>query len=154
LKPRLFAALAIAAGSFGLTGCGNPLPTIDAIVTATEAAIPLLEAAGVPIPAQVPQYIGDVAQCIANEPPGTLTGAELAAIAGCLGALVAPTLTGLPGAIVGAVSVVIEDVAKYLSQVPTTVQTKALSADQAVKLQTLHSRAKAVVAKARAIKSK
>ncbi len=68
MKPQLFAGIALLIGSFGLTGCGNPLSTIDTIVTATEAAIPILEAAGVPIPAQIPQYLGDVAQCIAAAP--------------------------------------------------------------------------------------
>jgi hypothetical protein len=155
MKPRLFAALALAVGSFGLTGCGNPLSTIETIVTATEATIPILEAAGVPIPAQVPQYIGDVAQCIANEPAGPLTGAELATIAGCLGALVAPTLTGLPGAIVTAITAVVQDVAKYLSQVPASNgKPVSISANQKMTLQSLHSRAKAVAVKARAFKSK
>jgi hypothetical protein len=140
------------------------LSTIETIVTATEAAIPILEAAGVPIPSQVPQYIGDVAQCIANEPAGPLTDrsemhawppAELATIAGCLGALVAPTLTGLPGAIVTAMTAVVQDVAKYLSQVPASNgKPVSISANQKMTLQTLHSRAKAVVVKARAFKSK
>ncbi len=85
--------------------------------------------------------------------PGTVTGAELTAIAGCLGALVAPTLTGLPGAIVAAVAVVVEDVAKYLSQVPPGAQSaKALTADQKMKLQSLHVRALDAVKRARAIK--
>ena len=154
MKPQLFAALAIAIGSVGLTGCGNPLSTIETIVTATEAAIPILEAAGVPIPPQVPQYIGDVAQCIANEPAGPLTGAELATIAGCLGALVAPTLTGLPGAIVTAITAVVQDVAKYLSQVPANAKPVSISTDQKMKLQSLHVRALDVVKRARAIKSK
>ena len=33
--------------------------------------IAYLEAAGVPIPAQVPQYLADVNQCIATEPGGS-----------------------------------------------------------------------------------
>jgi phosphotransferase system HPr-like phosphotransfer protein len=65
---------------------------------------------------------------------------------------VAPTLTGLPGAIVTAVSQVVEDVAKYLSQVPTTETKKTLNADQKMKLMSLHVRALDVVKRARAIK--
>lgn len=153
MKSRLFAALAIAAGSFGLTGCGSALQTIETIVTATEAAIPILEAAGVSIPAQVPVYVADVAQCIANEPAGPLSGAELTAIAGCLSALVAPTLSGLPGAIVTAIFQISYDVATYLKQVPTVAaKRKTLSTDQIVKLQSLHVRAAEVVKRARAIK--
>jgi hypothetical protein len=156
MKPRLFAALALAVGSFGLVGCGNPVTTIETIVSASEAAIPILEAAGVPIPAQVPQYLADVNQCIAQEPGGSLNTAELAAIAGCLTALVAPTLTGLPGAIVSSISAVIQDVAKYLTQVSPTASANPAtpSADQKMKAQSLRTRAAAVVvvAKARAMK--
>ena len=148
MKPRLFAALALAVGSFGLVGCGNPVTTIETIVSASEAAIPILEAAGVPIPAQVPQYLADVNQCIATEPGG------LAAIAGCMTALVAPTLTGLPGVIVSSISAVIQDVAKYLTQVSPTASANPAtpSADQKMKAQSLRTRAAAVVAKARAMK--
>jgi hypothetical protein len=155
MNPRLFAALALAVGSFGLVGCGNPITTIETIVSASEAAIPILEAAGVPIPAQVPQYLADVNQCIAQEPGGSLNTAELAAIAGCLTALVAPTLTGLPGAIVSSISAVIQDVVKYLTQVSPTASAKnpsTVNADQKMKAESLRSRAAAVVKRARAIK--
>ena len=154
MKPRLLAALALAVGSFGLTGCGNPVSTIETIVSASEAAIPILEAAGVPIPTQVPQYLADVNQCITQEPAGSLNAAELAAIAGCLTALVAPTLTGLPGAIVSAISAVIQDVAKYLTQVsPTAAPSPSpASADQKMKAQSIRTRASVVVMKARAMK--
>lgn len=148
------AVLALAA-CLTLSGCGGALSTLTTIVTATEAAIPILQAAGVPIPPAVSTYVADVAGCIAsNGTNPSPTTAQLVAIAGCLASQVAPTLTGLPSAIVGVIGQVAKDVAQYLTQVPApTTQTAhakssvTLSADAAAQLHTLAQRAGVVVEK-------
>jgi hypothetical protein len=154
LPPATFLALLLAL-SLSLTGCGA-LSTLNIVVTATEAAIPILQAAGVPIPPQVPAYVADVAQCIsANGSTANPTTAQLAAISGCLAGLVAPTLTGLPAAIVSIIGQVAKDVAQYLAQVPPpgkggSTSTKAhvaLSTASAAQLQGFAKRSAAVVEK-------
>src|ERR1700679_1169098 len=155
LHPRKWpipAILALAA-CLTLSGCGGALSTLTTIVTATEAAIPILEAAGVPIPPAVATYVADVAGCIAtNGTNPSPSPVQLVAIAGCLASQVAPTLTGLPSAIVGIVGQVAKDVAQYLSQVPASTTASAhakssavLSANAGAQLHALAQRAGVVV---------
>ena len=147
--------LALAA-CLALSGCGGALATLTTIVTATEAAIPILEAAGVPIPPAVSGYVVDVAGCIATNGTGANpTTAQLVEIAGCLAKQIAPTLTGLPSTIVTIIGQVAQDITQYLTQVPApTAGTGAngkssavLSTDAATQLHALAQRAGVVVQK-------
>jgi hypothetical protein len=120
----LFIGPLVLASALTLTSCSNPLTTLDTIVTAAEAAVPILQAAGVPIPPAVPTYLADVTTCIStNGGTSNPTTGQLALISACLSNLIAPTLTGLPAAIVTIIGQVIADVTNYLNQAPTPAHT-------------------------------
>lgn len=150
LPPTLLLVLTL-----GLTACG-PLSTLNTIVTISEAAVPILQAAGVSIPSAVPAYLADVSQCIAQQ-GGTVnpTSAQLAQISICLTQLVAPTLSGLPAAVVSIIGQVVKAVEQYIGQVPATRTTLTpaasgpvtLSPSSAKQLHDLAARAGAVMGK-------
>lgn len=99
-----------------LSGCGV-LTTLQTIVDATSAAVPILEAAGVPIPPAVPLYVAAVADCIGNANTTNPTTAELVQIAGCLATQIAPVLPpGTPEAVDNIIAAIIKDVAAFISQ--------------------------------------
>lgn len=143
---------AVPALALALAGCPSPLTTLDTIVTAAEAAVPILQAAGIPIPPAVPTYLADVTTCISSNgsTPNPTTG-NLALIAACLTNLAAPTLTGLPQAIVSIIGQVIQDVANYLTQTPTPAHSAkaavALSQSAGQQLNSIAARAGVVAGK-------
>jgi hypothetical protein len=115
MKATIFsslALLALLALTLALSGC-SVLASLQIIVDATAAAVPVLEAAGVPIPPEVPTYIADVADCIGQQ-TGTPTPAQLTSIASCLATKAVPQLSGLPSAIVNIVAQIAMDVSQYL----------------------------------------
>lgn len=134
----LFATLA-------LTGCGFSLSPLQAIVDATAAALPILQAAGVPVPAQATMYVGDVANCI-----GSLTTApnasQIAAVSTCLTGQVAPQLTGLSKTIVTAIGVVVQTVQQFITKAPTmqaqVAKVKVLTPAQNSQIATMQSTAR------------
>jgi hypothetical protein len=134
------------------------LTSLQTLVNVTAAAIPILEAANVPIPPSVPAYVGDVAQCIANAT--SPTPAQLVAIGGCLASKVAPTLgPGIPDAVVTIISQIAADVAAYLAQHPpaTTVPgdnvvgPTPVDARTAAQFQKIHVKALMTAQQARAL---
>ena len=99
-----------------LTGCGV-LTTLQVIVDATSAAVPILQAAGVPIPPAVPLYVAAVADCIGNANTTNPTTGELVAIAGCLAQQIAPALPpGTPQTVDNIIAAIIQDVANFVAQ--------------------------------------
>jgi hypothetical protein len=118
--------------AMALASCGT-LNVLQAVVDSTAAAVPILQAAGVPIPPQVPAYIAAVADCI-----GSVSGApnptQLATIAGCLAKQIAPTLPpGIPQAVANIVALIAQDVVNYLAANPAPV-VGAVPAARAAKL--------------------
>ena len=128
----------------------SKLAVLQAVVDSTAAAVPILEAAGVPIPPQVPAYVAAVADCIGMQ-TGTPTTNQLLLVSACLGKEIAPTLPpGIPQAVAGVVQLVIQDVLNYLQQNPPPVvgvvaahAPISLSAGDVVKLQAMQAKAKA-----------
>ena len=128
-----------------LSACGNAFQTLQDIVAATEAAVPILQAAGVNIPPQVNTYVGDVAACVAGTDGAQPTATELLQISSCLAGLVAPQLPpGVAQAVVTIIGQVIQDVSTYLSQHPAGPAVKTLSASQQSAFQALRTRARLV----------
>ena len=98
------------------TGCGV-LSTLQVIVDTTAAAVPILQAAGVPIPPALPLYVADVAECIANVNTNNPTTGELVSIAACLATHAAPQVpAGTPQAIANIIAAIAQDVANFLAQ--------------------------------------
>ena len=162
MRTLIFAAVVIALIGLVLlmTGC-SAISTLEAVVDATEAAIPILQAAGAPIPPVVLTYVTDVGQCIAGQNGSTApTDAQLLAVAGCLGSAVAPSLPpGVGSAIANIVSTIATDVSKFLAQhPPPTAAAKLargghpLSAKDAAKFSTLKTRAQVAVATLKAMR--
>lgn len=150
---RNVALLAILA--IGLTGCSASLTTLQVIVDSTEAAIPILQAAGVAVPTEVALYIGDVAACIGNT--SGATAAQLTSISACLTGKVAPQLTGLPSAVVSIVGIVIQDVQKFLVKAPAmtaSVQAKGVTVTQANQVAAMQVKARTTSAVARSMVKK
>ena len=131
--------------TLALTGCGFSLAPLQVIVDATAAALPVLEATGVPIPAQVVTYVGDVANCI-----GSLTTApnasQIATVSTCLTGQVAPQLTGLSKTIVTAIGVVVQAVQQFLTKAPAmqaqVAKVKTLTPAQNSQIATMQSTAR------------
>lgn len=148
-----------------LTGCGV-LSTLQVIVEATSAAVPILEAAGVPIPPQLPIYVAAVADCIGNANVNNPTTGELVTIAGCLASQVEPSLPpGTPQAIANIIAAIARDVANFLQQndiqalKKLNAQTgqheyKPMSAREVKKLAALKAKAHATAVAARALVKK
>ncbi len=141
-----------------LTGCGS-FSTLQTIVEVTEAAIPIIQSAGVPIPAEVPEYVAAVASCIGSQ-VGTPNAQQILAISGCLSKQIAPALpTGTPQTVANVISSIIKAVADYLAKNPVPVPATALratrplalSASDTVKLGQLRDRAAVTAAKAKAL---
>lgn len=117
---RMKRALCVFVFALCSVGCGS-LDVLQAVVDSTAAAVPILQAAGVPIPPEVPTYISAVANCIGSQ-TGSPTSTQLAAISGCLARQVAPTLpAGIPQAIANIISLVSQDVIRYLQAHPAPV---------------------------------
>jgi hypothetical protein len=111
----------VLACSIVMTVACSTLNTLQLIVDSTAAAVPILQAAGVPIPPQVPTYIAAVANCIASV-PGAPTPGQLLVISACLDKQLAPTLPpGIPQAVANIMALVIQDVTQYLAQNPAPV---------------------------------
>ena len=152
-KGQIFVAgciLAMVALTAILAGCGA-FTTLQIVVDAAEAAVPILEASGVPIPPQVITEVSDVAQCIAGQ-TGNPTPAQILSITTCMTGLVAPTLTGLPAAVVSAVEAVIQAVEKYLAQQATATPANIkISPTQALKISQMKVKAQDVVRRCHAL---
>ncbi len=121
-------ALVIIAPLVLLTGGCSTLNVLQAVVDSTAAAVPILQAAGVPIPPQVPTYVAAVANCI-----GSVTGApnpsQLLTISACLDKQIKPILPpGEPQAVLDAIALVIQDVQDYLAANPPPVTGTAVAA--------------------------
>lgn len=131
-----------------LVAC-NTLQTLNALVVATEAAVPILEAAGVNVPASVSGYVADVASCIAGD-SGNPSASQILTISSCLAGKVAPTLPpGIPQAVATIIGQIAQDVAAYLQQHPApapgaSVATPKLSATDLSHLKNLEDRARVV----------
>ena len=145
---------------FLMTGCGT-LSTLKAIVDVTESAIPIIQSAGVPIPAEVPEYVAAVANCIGSQ-TGTPNAQQILAISGCLSQQIAPVLgPGTPQKVANVIAAVIKAVTDYLAQnplppaaVPTPRAFKPsapLSASDAAQFEKLRTRAAATASKATSI---
>jgi hypothetical protein len=142
-----------------LVACGT-LSTLQLIVDATAAAVPILQAAGVPIPASVPAYIAAVANCIGSQ-IGTPTPAQIAAISECMAKQIAPTLPpGIPQAVADIVALIAQDVVNYLQQNPAPVVGSThtahaitkLSDSDIAKLQAMRTKAQQTVVAIHALK--
>ena len=109
-----------------LAGC-SVLSTLEAVVNATAAAVPILQAAGVAVPAAAVTYIDAIAACAGDQNGSTApTGSQVLAIAGCMAAQIQPILPpGTASTIVAIVGQVAQDVAKFLAQHPPTVALNA-----------------------------
>jgi len=141
-----------------LVGCGS-FSTLQTIVEVTEAAIPIIQSAGVPIPAEVPEYVAAVAGCIGSQ-VGTPNAQQILAISGCLSKQIAPTLpAGTPQIVANIISSIIRAVSDYLAKNPAPVTSAAprvtrplaLSPSDTVKLGQLRDRAAVVSANAKAL---
>lgn len=144
-----------------LIGCGS-FSTLQTIVEVTEAAIPIIRSAGVPIPAAVPEYVAAVAGCIGSQ-TGTPNAQQILAISGCLSQQIAPTLPpGTPQTVANIIASVIKAVSEYLAKNPAPVPATALkvskplalSSADVVKLGQLRDRAAMVSANAKALVKK
>jgi hypothetical protein len=144
--------------------CSN-LNVLQAVVDSTAAAVPILQAAGVPIPPEVPTYISAVANCVGAQ-TGPPTTQQLLAISACMAKTIAPTLKpGLPQAIVDIVALVSQDVLNYLQQNPPPVvattplpaakaASKPLSSGDVTKLDAMREKARQTVAALQALPKK
>lgn len=157
MRLKLLAPIALCFLSLGLTGCGNILTPLQLIVDTTEAALPIIQAAGVAIPPQVVTYVGDVANCIGQLGSGNTTAAQLAAVTSCLTSQVAPQLGGLPGAVVQIVGLIVKDVQAFLTKAPAmqvAVATKTLTVVQANQITTMQTKARTTAIVARSMVKK
>jgi hypothetical protein len=153
LKMKLCAGVILCL-SLGLMGCGLSLTPLQLIVDASEAALPVLQAAGVPIPPLVVTYVGDVATCI-GQLSGTPDAAQLTSVTSCLSSQVAPTLTGLPKAIITVVALLIKDVQGFLTKAPamqTALAKTSLSTAQVDQVAKMQTKARTVAAVAKSMK--
>lgn len=143
----------VLAVSAALMACST-FTALQNIVNDTAAALPIIEAAGVPIPANVVSYVGDVANCIGMQ-TGTPTPAQLVLIASCLATQVEPQLApGIPQAVAAIVALVAKDVAIYLTQNPPATSAKvappsSFSAAQGQQALKLRARAQVTAAAAK-----
>lgn len=123
-------AAAIGFVAVGMVGCGY-LTVLDTVISATEAAIPVLESAGVNIPTAVLTYTEDVAQCVGAENGSTQPPvSQYTEIAACLAKVVEPGLTGVPATVVAVIQGVAQAVEKFLEQNPPAAKTVAATAKQ------------------------
>ena len=75
-----------------LAAC-SAISTLEAVVNATAAAVPILEAAGINVSPQAVTYIDAVANCAGSQSGSTApTDQQILAIAGCMASQIAPTL--------------------------------------------------------------
>jgi len=143
-----------------LIGCGT-FSTLKTIVDVTESAIPIIQSAGVPIPAEVPEYVAAVANCIGSQ-TGTPNAQQILAISGCLLQQIAPVLgPGTPQKVVIVIAAINKAVSDYLAQnplppaaVPTPRAVKPpvpLSASDAAQFEKLRTRAAATASKAHSL---
>lgn len=139
-----------------LSAC-SPLSTLQTIVDVTAEAIPILEAAGVPIPPQVATYVADVAGCIAGQ-TGTPSPSQLATIGVCLVSQIVPSLTGLPPGVADIIAKIAKAVETFLQQhTPSSAKKLAgsqFSANDAQRFTELRARAKDTQTRARALVKK
>jgi hypothetical protein len=153
MRLKLVAPVALCFLSLSLTGCGNVLTPLQLIVDATADALPILQAAGVSVPAPVITYVGDVANCI-GQLSGTPTAAQLTAVGTCLTAEVAPQLGGLPGAVVSIVGLVIKDVQAFLTKAPAiqaALVKTSLTQAQLLQVASMQTKARTTAAVARSM---
>lgn len=147
-----------------MTGCGS-LGVLQAVVDATAAAVPILQAENVPVPKEVPVYLAAVSDCIGGQ-TGNPTTAQLAEISSCLARQIAPTLpAGVSRAVVSIVALVAQDVAKYLeknlppapvvaAKGPTVSRPIPLSAGDVAKVEAMRGKARQTTAALKGIKTK
>jgi hypothetical protein len=138
-----------------MVACGV-LSTLQVIVEATAAAVPILQAAGVPVPAAVPLYVAAVAECIGNADVADPTTGQLVTIANCLASQIAPILpAGTPSAVASIIQAIINDVGVFLSHNEVasmrdgTIKPRAMTAREASKFHALTSKARSTAAAAR-----
>jgi hypothetical protein len=116
VKIAYLLALVILALLLATVSCGV-LSTLQVVVDAAAAAVPILEAAGVPIPPALPAYVAAVSDCIGNADAANPTTGQIATIAACLANQIEPALPpGLPQAVANIIGQIAEDVAKFLAQ--------------------------------------
>lgn len=154
---KLLLAGALAVLGLSMTAC-TPFASLQLIVDTTEAAIPILQSAGVPIPPQVAQYVGDVAGCIGGQ-VGNPDPTQLALIASCLTEKVAPNLPpGTPQAVANIIAKIVQAVANYIQHPPVGLRAgktpAVLSGQRAAKLTELRMRAQQTQTAAKALVKK
>ncbi len=142
-----------------LTSCGA-LSTLQLVVDVTEAAVPVLEAAGVPIPPQIPMYVAAVADCIGLQ-TGTPNAGQLGSIAACLATQIAPNVPGLPPGVAAVIGKIIDAVEKFIAanRPPLTtakvlgpaIAPKPLKAADAMKFAMLRTRMQSASTRAKAL---
>ena len=148
--------LVIVAVSLATVSCGV-LSTLQVIVNAASVAVPILEAAGVPIPPALPAYVAAVADCIGNADAANPTTAQIAAIASCLATQVEPALPpGLPQAVASAIAAIAKDVEAFLQQnsvkdLRSGLTNRPLSAGEARTFHILTAKARETARKAHAM---
>ena len=138
-------------------GCST-LSTLQAIVNITASAVPILAAAGVPIPPTLPLYVAAVADCIGQADVASPTTGQLLTIASCLASQVAPVVPpGMPSTVVSIIQAVVTDVAAFVSQnqVASThvsaMKLRPMSGREAAAFHAAASKARATAAAARAL---
>lgn len=100
-----------------LNGCST-LSTLQTIADVTAAAVPILQDVGVPIPAQVVAYVGDVANCIAAQTADP-TPVQLVQIGTCLASQILPALDpNLPPYVTSIINTIAKDIEAYVSKYP------------------------------------
>jgi hypothetical protein len=116
MKIAYLLSLVILALLLATVSCGV-LSTLQVVVDAAAAAVPILEAAGVPIPPALPAYVAAVSDCIGNADTTNPTTGQIATIAACLANQVEPALPpGLPQAVANIIGQIAKDVANFLAQ--------------------------------------
>lgn len=102
-----------------LSGC-SAITTLQVVVDAVEVAIPVLQAAGVPVPPVVMTYVTEVSDCVANQNGSTApSDTQLTAIAACLATKQIPDLPpGTSQAITDVITKIVKAVEKFLGQNP------------------------------------
>lgn len=135
-----------------LVGCGI-LSTLQIIVDTTAAAIPVLQAAGVPIPPEVPLYIVAVADCIGEADMANPTTGRLVTIASCLAQQVEPLPAGIPEAIANLMAQIASAVANFIAQNKTAqisgVKIRPMTPSETTRFHALCTEARATAGAAR-----
>lgn len=100
-----------------LGGC-TELQVLDAIIATGKIAVPILDAAGQPLPATILGYVGSTLNCVAQQ-TGNPTPVQLVNISVCLTAVAAPEISAaVPTEVANVINKLIQDVNNYIAAYP------------------------------------